>query len=71
MQNIIFFLRFFEQWNGIFVRKNTINQGLKPLYETMMAQRFFGLSNDKKSLNSDYQKIKQDFRKSLQSYKNG
>lgn len=71
MQNIIFILRFFERWNGVFVRENTINRDLKPLYETMTSQRFLGLSNDRQNLNSDYQKVKQDFKKSLQSYKNG
>lgn len=71
MQIIRFFLRLFEGWNGIFVKNNTISRDLKPLYETMINSRFIGLSKDRQSLNSDYHKVKHDFKKSMQTYKNG
>ena len=71
MQNFAFFLSIFSSWNGIFVKKRALKAELRPLYDHMKSGIYVGVGADKSNINSDYNKIKADFRKSLSEYKYG
>jgi hypothetical protein len=71
MRNILSFWFFLKQWNGVFVKKTPIHKELKPLYDSAMSRQYIGVVQDKQNLNSDFYRIKSDFKKSLNAYKHG
>lgn len=71
MQNFVSFLNIFSSWNGIFVKKRVINQELTPLYDHMKSGIYVRISADKTNINSDYHRIRIDFKSALSAYKHG
>ncbi|MEY4539276.1 MAG: hypothetical protein RLZZ306_1033 [Bacteroidota bacterium] len=61
-----------NSWNGVFFKRRTLPENLKPLYHSIKERRFITMEIDKVNLNSDFFSLKKDMRKTLDHYyKNG
>ncbi|NBB32098.1 hypothetical protein GVN22_27510 [Cellulophaga sp. BC115SP] len=68
MPNFMFIFNFIEACNGLFARKRTVHKDLQPLYDMIKSRTYVGSWNDKANLNTDYNRFKKDFKKSLREY---